>query len=77
MTRPARWTELKHEPNCIVVYRRRARDWFAKSYWAVCIYCDDRWGPFPDAAAAWRKANELNDDAARAHAATVAKGRYA
>ena len=56
-----------HEPNCIVVYRRRARDWFAKSYWAVCIYCDEQWGPFPDAAAAWAKANELNEDAARAH----------
>lgn len=35
--------ERRH--NCLVVYRRRLRDWFRKSYWAVCIYCDERNGP--------------------------------
>ncbi len=48
-------------PNCIVVYRRRARDWWRKSYWAICIYCSHEWGPMITKEGAQAKADLLND----------------
>jgi len=59
-------TRPPHHPNCIVVYRRRLREWFRKTYWAACIYCDDCWGPHRTDIAALAEARSLNDATARA-----------
>ena len=56
-------TGFPHRPNTIVVYRRRLRDWWQKSFWVVCIYCDDIWGPFITKEGAQARANLFNDAA--------------
>ena len=48
-------------PNCIVIYRRRARDWWRRRYWAVCIYCNQTWGPCVTKEGAQAKADLLNE----------------
>lgn len=55
-------TPLPHYPNTIVVYRRRLRDWFQKSFWVVCIRCDadDTQGPFITKEGAQAHADLLN-----------------
>lgn len=47
--------------NCLVVYRRRIWEWFCKSYWVVCIYCDGTHGPHRDRRVAWNVASAFND----------------
>lgn len=56
---------VSYRHNCLVVYRRRARDWWRKSYWVVCIYCDEAHGPHRAKADAWRVACIFNDEADR------------
>lgn len=45
--------------NTVVVYRRRAKDLFRKSYWVRCWRCDLRDGPFWDEGQAKDYADEL------------------
>lgn len=54
-----------HRHNCLVVYRRRMREWWRKSYWVVCIYCNGMQGPHRCSDDAWRVALIYNDEADR------------
>jgi hypothetical protein len=71
---------IPHHPNCIVVYRRRLREWFQKTYWVVCIYCTDehsgQWGPFITKESAQARADLLNDDTDRAIKAGSGWGKH-
>lgn len=48
--------------NCLVVYRRRMQDWWRRTYWVVCIYCDESHGPHRESDQAWRVAGIFNDE---------------
>ena len=51
---------LRYRHNCLVVYRRRIRDLWRKSYWVVCIYCNRMQGPHREKDDAWKAADALN-----------------
>lgn len=51
---------LGYRHNCIVVYQRRLRELWRKSYWVVCIYCDEVQGPHRAANDAWKVADAFN-----------------
>lgn len=52
-------TLCKH--NCIVVTRRRWRDWLKLTFWCICIKCEEfAAGPIGDKTAAWRVAERLH-----------------
>ena len=36
---------FRHMPS--IFYRRRAKDWFRKTYWVGCWHCDIELGPYP------------------------------
>lgn len=42
------WVERYGRHGPCVIYRRRLRDLFTKSYWVYCWGCPKKWGPFPD-----------------------------
>lgn len=45
---------------CLVVFRRRVRDLWRRTYWVVCIYCDESHGPRWQQSDAWGVANSFN-----------------
>ncbi len=47
--------------NCLVVYKRRLRDLWRKSFWVVCSYCDQLQGPHRTKGDAWKAADAIND----------------
>ncbi len=51
--------------NCLVVHKRRLRELWRKSYWVLCLYCDQMQGPHCTKAEAWTAADALNDDGDR------------
>jgi hypothetical protein len=51
---------LGYRHNCLVVYRRRARDLWRRTFWVVCIYCDEVQGPHRERAEAQRAADSFN-----------------
>ena len=51
---------FQNRHNCLVVFRRRWRDLWRKSFWVVCIYCDRMHGPHPAAAIAQQVADTFN-----------------
>lgn len=46
--------------NCLVVYRRRIWEFWQKTYWVICIYCDQSQGPHRENADAWAVAEAFN-----------------
>ncbi len=51
---------MTHRHNCLVVYRRLWRDWWRKTYWVVCCYCDETLGPYFSRASAQEQADAQN-----------------
>lgn len=58
------WSRYKFDNrhNTLVVYRRRLADLWRKTFWVVCIYCDQQQGPHRDAETAQRVANTFNGE---------------
>ena len=52
-----------HHHNCLVVYKRRWRDWLRVTHWVVCIRCGTLFGPHRERWRAWAQAYELNGEA--------------
>lgn len=52
--------DLGYRHNCLVVYRRRAREWWRKTFWVVCIYCDGMQGPHRERESARAAADAFN-----------------
>jgi hypothetical protein len=49
-----------HAHNCLVVTRRRLINFFRLSYWVVCIYCDEMYGPLENREVALKVMDAFN-----------------
>ena len=51
---------LGYRHNCLVVYRRRIWELWHRTYWVVCIYCEEMQGPHRERSEAQRAADSYN-----------------